>query len=157
MKIHIEKSELKYVALGGIIIISWFLFAKPILAPFLQGIMPFFAMIAYQLALYVGILIVAIALIDNASARIKLSLCAFLVLLALNIISAPYTVNANGSITTSVDYWYVSADAGFGSLYQFLLPAWLVWPSVYLATPILLGLVIPILLWDPKQIKKALK
>ena len=157
MKININKTELKYLGLGAMIIIGWFLFAKPLLAPFLQGIPVFISMMVYQVMLYIGLLIVAVALLDNTSARIRASLLVFLVALSWNIISAPYTVNANGTITTTVDYWYVSADAGFGSLYQLFLPAWSVWFMVYIVTPIILGFAIPILLWNPKQIKKALK
>jgi hypothetical protein len=154
--VKIERTEVEYATAGIFIILAWFLWLRNVIAPFLQSVHPFIAMLIYQIGLLAGLFLIANILVEKKGNILPLSLSAFLIFIAVDIVVAPYMVSMDGNINTAVDYWYVSSDAGFAALYRLFLPKFLVWDSTYILTPIILGLVIPIIVSSPKQIKKAL-
>jgi hypothetical protein len=151
----IENKELKY-AFGGIaVILIWFLWAKDKIAPFLSSQEPFIAAIIYHLGIYVGIYMLSNLLVSKFS-RIKFSVISILILAGLDIVDAPYIVDKMGNFNTSVEYWYTTYDALFGSLLSNFFSGTNLWNMVYIVVPILLIVVIPILIANPKAIKNAL-
>jgi hypothetical protein len=183
MKFKIEKRELLFAVTGIIFLLIWFLFLKPLIAPSLSGIFSFLAMIIYNIGTLIGLFFVA-SILDSKKTRIKASIIAFLVLMGEDLIMAPYVVSTAGIINTNVDYWFVSTDAGWGSLHQLWVPAianswnwliahtttiilpgldlfvtsgYLIWIFTYIITPILISFVIPIIIGNPKLIRNAFR
>lgn len=156
--IRIEGKEIKY-AIGGVaLIMLWFLFVRPALAPFLQTIPPIFAMLIFQAGLLAGLLLLS-TLLNGHAFHIKFSIITFIILLGINILTPPYLVSIDGTIHKDIDYWYVSTDAAFGSLYSGVsfVPASWIWYLVYILTPILLMVVIPVIITNPQVIKKTIQ
>jgi hypothetical protein len=166
LKFRIERKEILYALLGVLFIIGWVVFLQPIIAPYLQAIPPILAMLIYQSGFFVGALFVA-NILDSKKVQFKASIILFIVLLGLDLIYPPFLLSQGGVINMSVDQWYVASDAGIASLYQMFVPQILihipftdtaialVWLLTYILTPILLILVIPIIIGDPKTIARA--
>ena len=62
----------------------------------------------------------------------------------------------SGFFNTSVEYWYTTYDAMFGSLLSNFFSGYSLWVAVYIIVPILLIFILPIIISRPKEIKKAL-
>lgn len=154
MTLQITRKEAEFAFIGTILIIAWFLFLRDILAPFLQIIPPIFAMLIYNFGLFTGLYLLASPL-NGGAKQFKFTAFIFIMFLGVDILYAPYMVNIDGSVRTSIDYWYVSTDAGFGTMYSMFLPLFLVWIFTYVITPIILIFLIPVILLKPKQIAKA--
>jgi hypothetical protein len=154
----IEGKEIKYAIAGVTLIMMWFLLVRPAIAPFLQTIPPIFAMIIFQAGLLGGLLMLS-TLLNGHAFHIKFSIITFIILLGINILTPPYLVAQNGTIHTEVDYWYVSTDAAFGTLYASIpfVPITWVWYLVYIFTPIMLMVVIPVIITNPNVIKKTIQ
>jgi hypothetical protein len=156
--IKIEGKEIKY-AIGGVsLIMIWFLFVRPAIAPFLQTLPPIFSMLIFQAGLLGGLLLLS-TLLNGHAFHIKFSIITFIILLGVNILTPPYLVAQNGTIHTEVEYWYVSTDAAFGSLYTSIpfIPASWIWYLVYIFTPIILMVVIPVIITSPNVIRKTIQ
>jgi len=153
---RIEKKELFFSTVGIIIILGWFLYLKNLIAPLLSNVFPFFAMILYNLTLYLGLYLLFSVLNSGSKIQFKVATIAFLIIIGIDIIAAPYLVEKSGEIIKSIDYWFVSTDAGFGALYSLFLPSSLIWFFTYIVTPVFLIFIIPIIFLSSKQIAKAL-
>jgi len=151
----LEKKELLYAASGVAFILLWFLVLRNFIAPFLQDMFPFFAMIIYNFGLFVGILGLS-SILDSNSSKWKLVLISFSIILGIGIISAPYAVSTSGAINNGIEYYYVAADVGFASLWQLIVPSSLVWTMTYVVSSTLMLLVLPILIGTSKQISRIL-
>ena len=140
-------------ALAGVVfILVWMLLIRKLIAPFLINIHPFLSMLLYNSALFFGLYMLSAPL--NGKARWKMSLITFFVILGIQVISAPYLVSYSGVINQNIELWYLSADAGFGSLFSLFLPKFLISTFTYIITPILLFLILPIIILAPKQVAK---
>lgn len=150
----IEKKEIKYGLIGIAIILAWFLWLRPRITPFLASLHPFFAMLVYEIGLFVGILFIS-SVLSKGSLNWRVATITALIFIGFDIITAPYLVTTSGVILQNVELWFVSADVGFAALYSTLLPASLIWIFTYVVTPVILIIVIPILIGNPKQLAKA--
>lgn len=153
MTIKLEKKEIFFTLFGLVALMFWFLIARNFIASYLQMLPTFIAMLLYNVGLLIGLYFLAYPL-NGHKTRWAFSLITVMVILGLNIISAPYLVNADGTINTTVDFWFVSADAGFASLWALFLPQTWIWFMTYIITPGILLLLIPALVMAPKQIAK---
>jgi len=155
IQFKIEKKEIFFLLIGTLIILAWFLAISDRLAPFLRQINPFFAMLIFQSGLFIGIVFVA-QILSKRKTQIKASFISFLILLGLDLIYPPYLVSKEGVINMATEYWYVSTDAGFASLYHYVFSPHMLFTLTYIITPILLILVIPVIIANPKLISRAL-
>lgn len=153
--LKVEKKELYFSLLGILLIVSWFLFLKNIFASFLGNLLPFCAMLIYSIVLFLGLFLLCRSLNGNGQG-LKIAIITLIVILAIDIIAAPYLVTPAGVLMNNVEYWFVSADVGFASLYQLFLPLSFVWFVTYIITPIILLCLIPVIFLKPKQIAKIL-
>lgn len=151
----IENRELKYAGAGVAIILIWFLYVKDMIAPFLISQPPYIAAVIYHIGIYLGIYLLSSLLVTSFS-RIKISLISISILAGLDIIDAPYIISDTGVFNTSVEYWYTTYDAMFGSLLANFFSGHALWVAVYMVVPILLIAIIPIWITNPKAIKKVL-
>lgn len=151
----LEKKELIYSFVGLGFLLLWFLVIRDLIAPLLLGIFPLFAMLIYSIGLGGGIYLLTGILNGKHKTRVKISIIFFMVTIGLQIISAPYLVSNSGVIATNIDYWNVSSDVAFASLYNLFLPTSWVWFFTYVITPALLIFILPIVIGTSKQIRKA--
>ena len=151
---ELEPKELIYAGVGITILLVWFLWLKQIIAPYLINLPSFVAMLIYNIGLFVGLLFL-FSLLDSMSIKIKISSIMFLIFVGIDIIAAPYMVSHQGIINQGADMWYVSADAGWTSLYDYFLPTSWLWYATYIFTPIMLILILPIIIAEPRIIGKA--
>lgn len=151
----IENKELKYAGIGALILIGWFLYAKEAIAPFLASQQPYIAAIIYHIGFYIGIFMLS-SLLVSGEKRLKFSIISILILTGIDIIDAPYIINSLGQFNTSVEYWYTTYDAMFGSILSNFFSGPLLWMMVYIVVPTLLIFVIPIWIANPKAIKNVL-
>lgn len=149
----IDSKELKFALLGLAIILSWFIWFRPIVAAPLSEMHPFLAMLIYNSGLFFGLYLLSSPL-NGSRVKWKASLITFVVILGVDILYAPYLVNTDGTILTSNPLWYVATDAGFGSLYLEFLPQSFVWFAVYIITSSILIFAIPIILLAPRQVAR---
>ena len=156
MKIKIEGKELKFAFVGIAIILVWTLFIRNLITPTLSQMPPILAMLLYNLGLLLGIAIISSTL-DSGKIKIGISAVAFLILLGVNILNGPFLVSAAGAINTNVDAWYVTTDVGFANLWSYIVPSTSIYNMTYVVTPILLILIIPIIISDPRKIYKAIQ
>jgi len=153
--VKIEKEEIKFAFIGIAIIMFWFLVARPWIAPYLQALPPIIAMLIFNMGLLVGLLFMS-SMMNGHKFSMKFSIMTFIILIGINILTPPYLVEANGLVHTEVDYWYVAADASIGTFWASFLPQAWVWTFTYIISPILLIVLIPIIISDPKTIKKTM-
>ena len=153
--LKIEKKELYFSLLGILLIVGWFLFLKNIFASFLSNLFPFYAMLISSIILFLGLFLLCRSLNGNGQG-LKIAILTLIVILAVDIIATPYLVTTEGVLMNTVEYWFVSADVGFASLYQLFLPLSFVWFVTYIITPIILLCLTPIIFLKPKQIAKML-
>ena len=151
----IENRELKYAAFGVAIILVWFLYIKDLIAPFLSSQPPYIATLVYHAGIYMGVYLLSGLLVSNFN-RIKFSAISISILMGLDIVDSPYILNSQGIFNTSIDYWYTTYDAAFGSLLSNLFSGHNLWLMVYVVIPILLIFIIPIWISNPKIIKNVL-
>lgn len=151
--VKFETKEIIFTISGMILLLVWFLWLKDIAAPFLMSIPPFIAMLLYSSVLFISLYLMT-SVLDGKTFKLKLSATVWLFALGLDIIEAPYLVTKAGELLTSADYFFVSSDFGFGSLYHAFLPLSWVWFATYIFTPIILMLIVPALILAPKQIAK---
>lgn len=163
IKVKIEGREVLYMFLGFLFLVTWFLWLKNLVAPFLEEIPPIIAFVIYNIGI-VGALFAISSVFQVGKQRFKFAIVAILIGMGIDIIIAPYLVTTHGSIITNVDYWYVSTDAAFGSLYASFIPNIMVplfnvslrWIITYIVTPFLFVFLLPVIITDPKAIKKIL-
>jgi hypothetical protein len=155
-KFKLEKKELIFAFIGVVVLMGWFLYLKDLIAPFLNHLNPFFAMIIYNVGLFIGIFLMG-SLLDGGMKKFKISIVGTLMFMGLDIMVAPYSVAESGIIATSVDYWYASTDAGFAALYSVIFPTSWLWFLTYIITPFLLVFIIPIVVFGSKQISEMIK
>lgn len=156
VEMRIERKEIKYAVIGVIFILAWFLFIRPAIAPTLEKIHPLFAMFIFQIGLFGGLLMLS-SFLNGHQFHIRFSTITFVMLMGINLLTPPYLVTQDGLIHQDIDYWYVSSDAAFGTLWASFIPASVLWYFVYILTPILLMIVIPVLIADPTAIKRTLQ
>ena len=154
MKFKFELKELLYTITGVVIILVWFLWLKDLIAPFLLSIPLFLAMIIYEFGLWIGLFFMS-SILNSTKFRLKIATIIFLVQMGVDIISAPYMISHAGIIDMHSEMWYVATDTGWGSLWSYIIPMGWLWTFTYIITPILLMLVIPGIIANPKSIKKA--
>lgn len=157
LKIILDQKEIRFAAIGAAVIMIWFLFIRNLIAPTLQLIPPIIAMLIYNIGLLVGLLMLGKILSDSKKSKAKISVITFIVIIGINILTAPYLVSPQGMITTNVEYWYVAADAGIASFWQYFVPMDKVWLFTYIISPILLIFVVPVIGSNPKKIAKIFK
>jgi hypothetical protein len=171
LKFKIEKKEILYSLSGVILLLMWFLWIKNLISPYLEHIFPFFAMLIFDVGLMAGLFLMSFML-NSTKIKLKVSFIVFLILMGTDIIAAPYMVSSNGVINTNPEMWFTSSDVGWASLYQTFIPNVsipidinflnihlifnTIWTMTYIITSILLMFVIPIIVGNPKIIKKAL-
>lgn len=153
MSIKLEKREIMFALIGTIIILVWFLQIRHIIAPYLQTLHPFIAMLIYNFGLFIGLYLLA-APLDGKSVQWKTAIIIFVVFLGVDLLYAPYLVNDNGTIEKGFDYWYVATDSGFGSLYAEFLPANMIWTATYIFTTVVLVFILPVVILAPRQVAK---
>jgi len=154
MKFKLEKKELMFAAIGVAVILTWFLWVQDLILPHLENIFPFFAMLIYQSGIFIGLAFIS-TILNTTKTRIKASIIAFMILVGEDVIMAPFIVGKDGVINHAVTYWYASTDAGFASLWSLILPNSFVWFFTYVVTSVLLMFVIPIIIANPKFIRKV--
>jgi len=155
MKFKLEKREILFAFIGGLIIIGWFLLIQNLIAPFLIGLPAFVATFIYHLGIYIGIFFLSSILVSSAL-RIKFSLSTISILIGLDIIDAPYIVNSLGLPNKTVDYWYTTYDAALQNIFSYFTSGHIIWVLTYIVVPIFLICILPILISNPKAIKKAI-
>lgn len=151
----IEDKELKYAGIGVAVLLVWFLYAKDAIAPFLISQPPYIAAVIYHLGIYAGVYLLSAILVQKYN-RVKFSLISISILMGLDIIDAPYIISKTGVFNTSIEYWFTTYDAMFGSILQNFISGQILWAAVYIIIPILLIFIIPIVISKPGAIKKAL-
>jgi len=152
----IERKEIKYGAAGFIFMMLWFLWLKDLIAPALEGMNHFFAMIIYNLGFLIGIYFIAGFL--NGKHKIKTSTIVFMLFIGTNILMGPYLVSKQGVIQKGVEMWFAAGDVGIASLWQSIgITGTTLWFFTYIVSGFLLIFLIPILISDPKKIYKAIK
>jgi hypothetical protein len=149
----IEKKEIIYALIGVASILMWFLWLRKIIAPTLETLPPFIAMVLYNFGLFIGLFLIS-GVLNGRNVRWRSALITFVIILGVDILYAPYLVTTSGELLNDFDYWYVSTDIGFGSLYSYFLPLAWVWTFTYIITPVLLMVFFPIIILKPKQIAK---
>jgi hypothetical protein len=157
-KVLIERKELVYASIGIIFILVWFLKLRIFIAPLLEKLHPFIAMLIFNSGLFLGLYLLS-GILNGKKIMLKGTLITFCVLLGVDILYAPYLVSEAGTIINSnLDYWYVSTDVGFGSLYASFVPSVPVfglnsiWALTYIVTPALLMLIVPIVVLSSRKI-----
>jgi len=153
--VKITKRELLYALLGTIIILSWFLYLRDIIAPLLEGLPPIVAMLLFNTGLFFGLYLLS-SILDSKATRFKMSFLVLMVFLGIDILAPPYLVLKDGFIVKSIELWFVSTDAAIGSFYQSFSSGYAVFFLTYIVTPILFLFVIPIIVSDPGKIKRVL-
>lgn len=154
-KFKLERKEVSYALIGASIILIWFLYVKDLIAPFLSSMPAFLATIIYHFGIYIGIFLLSTLLISKKT-RLKFSFITASIYTGIDLIDTPYVVSKLGILNTSIDYWFTTYDAAFYSIYSLFLHGKLLWFVLYPVTGILLILLIPILIYNPKRIWKAI-
>ncbi len=155
MKLKLEKRELLYAGIGSVVILTWFLLFKDLIAPFLVVMPIFFSALIYHIGFYIGIFLISSLLVKTKN-RLKFSIIAICVLTGIDIIDTPYIVSNLGVLNTSIDYYFTTYDAMFYSIYSTFASGRFLWWLIYPITGIMLILVIPILISTPKRIWKII-
>lgn len=147
---------MKYGAAGFIFMMIWFLCLKDLIAPGLEGMHHFLAMILYNLGFLIGIYFIAGFL--NGDHKVKTSAIVFMLFIGTNILMGPYLVSKQGVILDSADMWFAAGDVGVASLWQSIgITGQPLWFFTYIVSGFLLIFLIPILISDPKKIYRAIK
>ena len=153
-KFKLEKRELLYTLIGGIIILVWFLLIKDLIAPYLIILPNILSVLIYHTGFYIGIFLLSSILVST-KLKLKFSFIAISILTGIDLIDTPYMVSRLGILNTGVDYYFTTYDAGFYSIYSLFISGKLLWWLVYPITGILLILIIPVLISTPKRIWKT--
>lgn len=151
----IENKELKFAGFGVALLLIWFLYVKDAIAPFLASQPPYIAAIVYHLGIYAGVYLLSAILVKGYN-RMKFSIISISILMGLDIVDAPYVISNTGAFNTSMEYWFTTYDAMFGSILNMFISGHALWAAVYIVVPILLIFIIPIMIAKPGAIKKAL-
>jgi hypothetical protein len=151
----IENKELKFAAVGALILYLWFSIFKDMLAPYLLSMPAYIATLIYHLGFYLGIYFLSNILYSDKSKRLKFSLVAISILIGIDIVDSPYLLS-HGVINTSIEYWNTTYDAAFASLLQNIFRGDILQFMVYRTIPFILIFIIPIIISNPKKIKEYL-
>lgn len=155
-KFKLEKKELIFALSGMGFTLVWFLWLRDLIAPILQNIFPFLAMLLYNMGLFAGLLLMS-ELLKKNSYRWRILLMSFSIILGVGILSAPYLISHQGIANTNADYWYVSNDVGFASLWSLIVPLSWVWTMTYVISSTLMIFVIPTILGTSKEVAHLIK
>ena len=155
-KFKLEKKEIFFASAGMAFTLFWFLWFKDLVAPFLQGIFPFIAMIIYNMGLFAGLLMMS-ELLKKNSYRWRILLMSFSIILGIGILSAPYLVSHEGIINKNVDFWYVSNDVGFSSLFGLFMPQSWLWGMTYVFSSTMMIFIVPTIIGTSKEVAHLLK
>lgn len=155
MKFKIEKKELIFAGVGIAIILLWFFFVKDFISPFLEAMPAWLAVIIYHSGIYIGIFFLSTLLVTTKY-KIKFSLITISILAGMDLIDTPYVVSKMGVLNKSIDYYFTTYDAALYSIYSHFLSGNLLWWAIYPISGIILIIVIPILISNPKNIWKTL-
>jgi len=152
--IKIEKKELRYAFAGSLFIIVWFVWLKNLIAPTLEGMHPFIAMVLYNFGFLIGLYFIVGFL--NGDHRAKTSLIMFTMFIGINVLMGPYLVTSQGVIVQDVEMWFASGDVGVASLWQSVgVSGPALWWFTYLVSGFILIFVIPIIISNPREIYKS--
>lgn len=154
MGINIEKKEIRYLLFGVIGLIIFFIFLRPSIGNSLRNMSPILAMIIFNLALlfYIGILS---SLLNHN--RVKISFILLSVFLGLSTISGPYLVSPSGELNSNVDFYFISPDYAFGTLWLSLgIPKNLLFIFVYIITPLIFLFLLPVVITNPRKLREVI-
>lgn len=149
----IERIELKYIVMSGIISLLWFFLVIPFIVPLISGLAPPIQFIILEGGVYVSFLVFFNALTKSP---LKPSLAIFCLLMMVDIISPPYFVDFSGNILSGPIGTMAASDYAFAWTYLLIIPKGILIPIMtYIITPMLLAS-IAALLMAPKQFEKAI-
>jgi len=119
LKIKLEKKEIEYMFVGVVFLLLWFLYIREMIAPYLQNVYPFFAMLIFNSGMFFSLYLI-FSILNGKETQLKLTILSFLLFIGMDIIAPPYLLSPQGVFATTSDYYFVSTDYGFGRLYESL-------------------------------------
>jgi hypothetical protein len=154
---RIEKKELKFALIGIAVIILWMSQVRFWIEPSLQNLPPFLAMLLFNTGFVVGMFLLS-SVLNGGIRKIKITMLAIIVPLMYDLFQPTWLVSTKGVVNKAVEYWFVTPDAGFASLWSAIgIHGTLLYIFVYYVTPILLLFVFPVIFTDAGAIFRAMR